>query len=169
MKGLIEIHKISCNEAIDLPKFVRLKSILNIVYVFVWFFIYFFNYYVLKISIAIDSPGIFQTEMMYNWCKWWIFAWRLCSYRNMLIKYCECYSEPAKQTEDKSKSGLDALSLICQAVLLDHNYNATLPPDSPTRPAPPSITQSQINGISTNSIYSPGTGKSKQWHMNFFE
>ncbi|XP_018575451.1 uncharacterized protein LOC108914194 isoform X2 [Anoplophora glabripennis] len=67
--------------------------------------------------------------------------------------------ETTKQTEDKSKSGLDALSLICQAVLLDHNYNATLPPDSPTRPSPPSITQSQINGISTNSIYSPGTGK----------
>ncbi|KAJ8938710.1 hypothetical protein NQ318_007998 [Aromia moschata] len=69
-------------------------------------------------------------------------------------------TESTKQTEDKSKSGLDALSLICQAVLLDHNYNATLPPDSPTRPSPPSNSQShQINGISANSMYSPGTGR----------
>ncbi|KAJ8973338.1 hypothetical protein NQ317_004650 [Molorchus minor] len=67
--------------------------------------------------------------------------------------------EVAKQIEDKNNSGLDALSLICQAVLLDHNYNATLPQDSPTRPSPPSISQSQINGVSANSIYSPGNVK----------
>ncbi|XP_074029645.1 SET domain-containing protein upSET isoform X3 [Leptinotarsa decemlineata] len=64
-----------------------------------------------------------------------------------------------KQQEEKSKSGLDALSLICQAVLLDHNYNATLPPDSPTRPSPPLNISSQVNGISAPSIYSPGTVK----------
>ncbi|KAL3268938.1 hypothetical protein HHI36_008025 [Cryptolaemus montrouzieri] len=65
--------------------------------------------------------------------------------------------EPIKY-EDKSKSGLDALSLICQAVLLDHNYNATLPPDSPTRPTSIPNTPSQINGMSGNSmlLYSPG-------------
>ncbi|KAJ8931905.1 hypothetical protein NQ314_015174, partial [Rhamnusium bicolor] len=67
--------------------------------------------------------------------------------------------ESCKQSEDKTKSGLDALSLICQAVLLDHNYNATLPPDSPARPSLPSNTQNQINGITANSIYSPELAK----------
>lgn len=62
--------------------------------------------------------------------------------------------------EDKSKSGLDALSLICQAVLLDHNYNATLPPDSPTRLTPMSNSP-QLNGVSSNAtpMFSPGTNK----------
>ncbi|KAG5888096.1 hypothetical protein JTB14_021896 [Gonioctena quinquepunctata] len=64
-----------------------------------------------------------------------------------------------KPPEDKSKSGLDALSLICQAVLLDHNYNATLPPDSPTRPSPPMNISPQVNGISAPSMFSPGTVK----------
>ncbi|CAH0554751.1 unnamed protein product [Brassicogethes aeneus] len=69
-------------------------------------------------------------------------------------------SSAAAVVDDKTKSGLDALSLICQAVLLDHNYNATLPPDSPTRSAPPPpIPQSQLNGMSGggNSMYSPGS------------
>ncbi|CAH1099752.1 unnamed protein product [Psylliodes chrysocephalus] len=67
-------------------------------------------------------------------------------------------SEPCKPVEDTNKSGLDALSLICQAVLLDHNYNATLPPDSPTRPSPPLNVPTQVNGLSTP-IYSPGSSK----------
>nr|CAI5865072.1 unnamed protein product [Callosobruchus analis] len=68
-------------------------------------------------------------------------------------------SELPKTIEDKNKSGLDALSLICQAVLLDHNYNATLPPESPTRPSPPINMTSQVNGLSTTSIYSAGNAK----------
>lgn len=52
---------------------------------------------------------------------------------------------------------LDALSLICQAVLLDHNYNATLPPDSPTRSLPTPNPNSQMNGVSSTSMYSPGS------------
>ncbi|CAG9822140.1 unnamed protein product [Phaedon cochleariae] len=67
--------------------------------------------------------------------------------------------EPNKLSEDKNKSGLDALSLICQAVLLDHNYNATLPPDSPTRPPPMNIMSPQINGIPLPTMYSPGAAK----------
>lgn len=60
-----------------------------------------------------------------------------------------------QSTEEKSKSGLDTLSLICQAVLLDHNYNATLPPDSP-RSTSMNNAQSQVNGISSSSsLYSP--------------
>ncbi|CAH1976738.1 unnamed protein product [Acanthoscelides obtectus] len=68
-------------------------------------------------------------------------------------------SELHKPMEDKNKSGLDALSLICQAVLLDHNYNATLPPESPTRPSPPVNMTSQVNGLSTTSVYSAGNVK----------
>nr|CAH7745442.1 unnamed protein product [Callosobruchus chinensis] len=68
-------------------------------------------------------------------------------------------SEQSKAMEDKNKSGLDALSLICQAVLLDHNYNATLPPESPTRPSPPINMTSQVNGLSTTSVYSAGNAK----------
>lgn len=71
------------------------------------------------------------------------------------------YSEAPKPLEDKTKSGLDALSLICQAVLLDHNYNATLPPDSPTRPSPPNVLSAQVNGVSPGSVYSPTSAKSK--------
>ncbi|XP_057663470.1 uncharacterized protein LOC130898292 isoform X1 [Diorhabda carinulata] len=67
-------------------------------------------------------------------------------------------SEPCKPVEETSKSGLDALSLICQAVLLDHNYNATLPPDSPTRPSAAVNISSQVNGISSP-LYSPGSSK----------
>lgn len=72
--------------------------------------------------------------------------------------------EPVKY-EDKSKSGLDALSLICQAVLLDHNYNATLPPDSPTRIVPLSSNPLQANGMSGNSmmIYSPGSSSKSKY------
>ncbi|CAG9857408.1 unnamed protein product [Phyllotreta striolata] len=70
--------------------------------------------------------------------------------------------ESCKPVDDSNKSGLDALSLICQAVLLDHNYNATLPPDSPTRPSPPLIVPGQVNGLSAPSIYSPGSLKRRQ-------
>ena len=59
--------------------------------------------------------------------------------------------------EERNKSGLD---LIYQAVLLDHNYNATLPPESPTRSIPTPNTPSQLNGVSGSSMYSPGSGKS---------
>jgi hypothetical protein len=59
--------------------------------------------------------------------------------------------------EERNKSGLD---LIYQAVLLDHNYNATLPPESPNRSIPTS-TSSQMNGVSGCSMYSPGSGKSE--------
>lgn len=52
---------------------------------------------------------------------------------------------------------LDALSLICQAVLLDHNYNATLPPDSPPMTLSTPNTNSQMNGVSSSSMYSPGS------------
>lgn len=71
------------------------------------------------------------------------------------------FREAPKPADDKNKSGLDALSLICQAVLLDHNYNATLPPDSPTRPSPPNVISAQVNGMSPGSVYSPSTPKSK--------
>jgi adenosine/AMP kinase len=63
--------------------------------------------------------------------------------------------EQAKPMEERNKSGLD---LIYQAVLLDHNYNATLPPESPNRSIPTS-TSSQMNGVSGCSMYSPGSGK----------
>lgn len=75
--------------------------------------------------------------------------------------YFYYFSETPKSVEDKNKSGLDALSLICQAVLLDHNYNATLPPDSPTRPSPPIVLSAQVNGVSPSSAYSPSTTKSE--------
>ncbi|KAJ3642352.1 hypothetical protein Zmor_025147 [Zophobas morio] len=65
-------------------------------------------------------------------------------------------SEQAKPMEERNKSGLD---LIYQAVLLDHNYNATLPPESPTRSIPTPNTPSQLNGVSGSSMYSPGSGK----------
>lgn len=45
---------------------------------------------------------------------------------------------------------------MCQAVLLDHNYNATLPSDLPTTPT---TTTSQMNGVAANNLYSPGAGK----------
>ncbi|KAK9877038.1 hypothetical protein WA026_016065 [Henosepilachna vigintioctopunctata] len=72
--------------------------------------------------------------------------------------------EPVK-FEDKSKSGLDALSLICQAVLLDHNYNATLPPESPTRATAIPNAPSQMNGMSGNSmlLYSPGASTKNKY------
>lgn len=75
-------------------------------------------------------------------------------------RYDNAFHCPDKQVpetlkvEDKAKSGLDALSLICQAVLLDHNYNATLPPESPPRSTPPINTQAQVNGIPNVNIYS---------------
>lgn len=61
--------------------------------------------------------------------------------------------------DEKSQSSLNTLSLICHAVYLDHNYNATLPPDSPTRVSPPPIAAPQINGLPGSSLYSPGNGK----------
>ncbi|XP_030761841.1 uncharacterized protein LOC115886711 isoform X2 [Sitophilus oryzae] len=79
-------------------------------------------------------------------------------YEIMPSRYDNAFKCPEKQQsgetsaaqageDQQNKSGLDALSLICQAVLLDHNYNATLPADSPRRPSqnvPP-----QINGLSS--------------------
>ncbi|KAL1494317.1 hypothetical protein ABEB36_009932 [Hypothenemus hampei] len=63
--------------------------------------------------------------------------------------------EPSVKADDnKANSGLDALSLICQAVLLDHNYNATPPSESPPRPTQPINTQAQVNGISSG-LFSP--------------
>ncbi|RZB39075.1 uncharacterized protein BDFB_002369 [Asbolus verrucosus] len=61
-------------------------------------------------------------------------------------------NDQAKPMEERNKSGLDALSLICQAVLLDHNYNATLPPESPNRSIPAPNTPSQMNGVSASSM-----------------
>ncbi|XP_044755691.1 uncharacterized protein LOC123314454 isoform X2 [Coccinella septempunctata] len=85
-------------------------------------------------------------------------------YEIMPNRYSTPYEEQTLESmkyEDKSKSGLDALSLICQAVLLDHNYNATLPPDSPTRTVPLTSNPLQPNGMTgTMLIYSPG-GSSK--------
>lgn len=81
-------------------------------------------------------------------------------YEILPARYDSAFNCPDKQlseaakAEEKAKSGLDALSLICQAVLLDHNYNATLPSESPPRPTPPIITQAQVNGIPPTSIYS---------------
>lgn len=81
-------------------------------------------------------------------------------YEILPARYDSAFNCPDKQvldtvkTEDKAKSGLDALSLICQAVLLDHNYNATLPSESPIRATPPINTQAQVNGIPPTSIYS---------------
>ncbi|XP_072385367.1 uncharacterized protein upSET isoform X3 [Diabrotica undecimpunctata] len=74
--------------------------------------------------------------------------------------------EPCKSTEDSNKSGLDALSVMCQAVLLDHNYHATLPPDSPIRPSPTITIPPQVNGISQPSIYSPGSSKRRSMPMS---
>lgn len=67
---------------------------------------------------------------------------------------------PSAIIEEKlyqGSSGLNTLSLICHAVYLDHNYNATLPPDSPTRNSPPANTSPQINGIPGSSMYTPGS------------
>lgn len=45
---------------------------------------------------------------------------------------------------------MDTLSFVCQAVLLDHNYNATLPAEPQVTPN----TTASINGLSNNSLYS---------------
>lgn len=75
----------------------------------------------------------------------------------------EFVSSPViEEKHNQASSGLNTLSLICHAVYLDHNYNATMPPDSPTRNSPPANTSPQINGIPGNSLYSPGSSsKSK--------
>ncbi|KAI4460800.1 upset isoform a [Holotrichia oblita] len=63
-------------------------------------------------------------------------------------------SESSRPVEYKPQSNLDTLSFVCQAVLLDHNYNATLPTDLPMTP-----NTSQLNGVSNSSLYSPGNNK----------
>lgn len=64
--------------------------------------------------------------------------------------------------DEKPQTSLNTLSLICHAVYLDHNYNATLPPDSPTHTSPTSTVAPQINGVSSANLYSPGAApKSK--------
>ncbi|KRT80385.1 PHD finger motif containing protein, partial [Oryctes borbonicus] len=63
-------------------------------------------------------------------------------------------SESSRPAEYKPQSNLDTLSFVCQAVLLDHNYNATLPTDLPVTP-----NTSQLNGVSNSSLYSPGNNK----------
>lgn len=81
-------------------------------------------------------------------------------YEILPARYDSAFNCPDKQmqatvnADPTKKTGLDALSLICHAVLLDHNYNATLPSDSPPRPAPTVIAQAQVNGIPSPSIYS---------------
>ncbi|XP_025831062.1 inactive histone-lysine N-methyltransferase 2E isoform X2 [Agrilus planipennis] len=61
--------------------------------------------------------------------------------------------------DQKPQSGLDTLSLICQAVLLDHNYNATLPLEPVARPTSCNTTSPlQITGAPNGSLYSPGSG-----------
>ncbi|XP_064211285.1 uncharacterized protein upSET isoform X2 [Tribolium castaneum] len=88
------------------------------------------------------------------------------SYESLPPRYENSYYSPemkptfstdqARPMEERTKSGLD---LIYQAVLLDHNYNATLPPESPNRSIPTPNTPSQMNGVSGSSMYSPGSGK----------
>lgn len=71
--------------------------------------------------------------------------------------------QPPAEEKFHPSSGLNTLSLICHAVYLDHNYNATLPPDSPTGGTQAGSTSPQVNGggIQTTA-YSPGScGKSK--------
>ncbi|KAH1009288.1 hypothetical protein HUJ04_001663 [Dendroctonus ponderosae] len=81
-------------------------------------------------------------------------------YEILPARYDNAFNCPDKQMQatinidSTKKSGLDTLSLICHAVMLDHNYNATLPPDSPPRPAPTVIAQAQVNGIPSPSMYS---------------
>lgn len=68
------------------------------------------------------------------------------------------YSETCsvQRSDYKPQSNLDTLSYVCQAVLLDHNYNATLPSEVP---GTPTTTTTQINGTSGVNLYSPGAGK----------
>ncbi|KAK4876057.1 hypothetical protein RN001_012479 [Aquatica leii] len=73
---------------------------------------------------------------------------------------CQTYteprnSEPTTPTSIKPQSNLEALSFVCQAVLLDHNYNATPPSDSVNRSVPTTSSTTQLNGGSANSYYSP--------------
>lgn len=86
-------------------------------------------------------------------------------YESPPSSYMENREVPSPVIEEKPyqpSSGLNTLSLICHAVYLDHNYNATLPPDSPTRNSPPANTSPQINGLPGSSLYSPGSAtKSK--------
>lgn len=69
-------------------------------------------------------------------------------------------------TEEKlyqPSSGLNTLSSICHAIYLDHNYNATMPLDSPTRNSPPASSSPQINGIPGSSLYSPGSNSKSEY------
>ncbi|KAF5298183.1 hypothetical protein FQA39_LY02607 [Lamprigera yunnana] len=74
---------------------------------------------------------------------------------------CQTYSdsrnsEPTTPTTIKPQSNLEALSFVCQAVLLDHNYNATPPSDSGNRNVPTTSPPTQLNGGSV-SYYSPNS------------
>uniref|UniRef100_A0A1Y1NA62 SET domain-containing protein n=1 Tax=Photinus pyralis TaxID=7054 RepID=A0A1Y1NA62_PHOPY len=60
----------------------------------------------------------------------------------------------------KPQSNLEALSFVCQAVLLDHNYNATPPAESLNRNVPTTSTSPQLNGSSLGSYYSPNSNAS---------
>ncbi|KAF5306980.1 hypothetical protein FQR65_LT07203 [Abscondita terminalis] len=75
---------------------------------------------------------------------------------------CQTYveprnSEPTTPTAIKPQSNLEALSFVCQAVLLDHNYNATPPSETVNRNVPTTSSSAQINGGSANSYYSPNS------------
>ncbi|XP_022918651.1 myb-like protein X isoform X2 [Onthophagus taurus] len=71
------------------------------------------------------------------------------------------HQQETRQIEYKPQSNLDTLSFVCQAVLLDHNYNATLPMDSPV---PPSPNPSTPNGVGM-SLYSPGSSKKRLFNL----
>lgn len=75
----------------------------------------------------------------------------------------EVSSPTTDESSYQSSSGLNTLSLICHAVYLDHNYNATMPPDSPTRNSPPTNTSPQINGLPGSLLYSPGTSSKSKY------
>ncbi|KAK5645040.1 hypothetical protein RI129_006340 [Pyrocoelia pectoralis] len=57
----------------------------------------------------------------------------------------------------KPQSNLEALSFVCQAVLLDHNYNATPPSESLNRNVSTTATSPQLNGSSLGSYFSPNS------------
>lgn len=73
------------------------------------------------------------------------------------------FSEAVQRSDYKPQSNLDTLSFVCQAVLLDHNYNATLPSEAP---GTPTTTTTQINGSSGINLYSPGTLKRRPCTSN---
>lgn len=90
-------------------------------------------------------------------------------YENPQPMYMESREMSSPVIDEKPyqpSSGLNTLSLICHAVYLDHNYNATMPPDSPTRNSPPANTSPPMNGIPTGSLYSPGNNTKRKCYMS---